>query len=166
MVSSILGYALLGRSGENENKKIEYKGIEFIQDNSGYWYFETQGYQFTTKYNPEETNEISFSNSLNPNNYANKPLYFSRDIGEGASEIDRNLRERFVSRTWGACLDENCSEDLPIKNCSIDNIIVINELKDGQEENIYQEENCVFIFSSFENQTKYADKFLFEFLGI
>jgi hypothetical protein len=166
MVFSPIAYAVFGRSDDSENSKIEYNGIEFIQDSSGYWYSEIKGYEFITQYNPEEISEISFPNSLNINNYANKPLYFVGNLSDGASEIDRNLRERFVLRTWGACLDENCGKDLPVKNCSIDNIIVINEILENGEESIYQEENCVFIYANRANQTKYADKFLFELNGI
>ena len=162
---STIGYALSGRSNEDDNKKIEYNGIEFVLDNSGYWYSIIQENEFITKYNPEETKDIVFFSSLNINNYVNKPLYFAGEIGEPTSEIGRNMNP-FVLRIHEACLDENCEGDIPTKNCSIDNIIVINEVSEGGLETIYQEENCVFIVASFANQERYADKFLFEILGI
>jgi len=207
MAFSTLGYALGGRGDEGGSNKIEYKGIEFIQDNSGYWNFVIQGQQFIILNNPEDISEINFLSILNLNSYSNKPLYFVGDIREGASEISRNLAERFVLRIQQACLDEDdCEGNFPIKNCSSDNIIIFkeilsngaeaneiesnevesNETKDNEtEENetainrteikktednkietMYQEENCVFIYSQYENQSKYADKLLFSLLGI
>ena len=167
MLFSTLGYALSGRGEGDKNKKIEYNGIEFIQDTSGYWYSQIQGYEFITKYNPEELEDISFLNTLSINDYSNKPLYFVGGAGEPVSEIDRNLRERFVLRTREACLnEEDCEGDLPIKNCSVDNMITINEALGNQTETIYQEEKCIFIIASYANQTRYADKFLFDILGL
>ena len=173
MFFSVIGFALSGRGQEKTIKKIEYNGIEFLQDNSGYWYFNIQGQNFITKYSPEETEDILFSSSLSLGTYSNKPLYFVGIFQEPTFEINRNLNS-FVLRVQEACLSKkDCENDLPIKNCSIDNIIVINELKsdlegDGNEEkeNIYQQENCVFITAGLGNQTKYADKFLFNILGI
>lgn len=166
MLFSTLGYALLGRTDKTEKNKIEYNGIEFIQDNSGYWYSTIQGYEFITQYNPKEIEDIQFFGFSDINNYANKPLYFVGDLGEPSSEIIRNLANRFVLRIQEACLDEGCESDLPIKNCSKDNVIVINEVLENDVENMYQEGGCVFITAGFANQTRYADKFLFDLLGI
>lgn len=172
MVFSTVGYALSGRGDETNADKTEYNGIEFVRDNSGYWYFEIQDQQFIIINNPKNISEINFLNTLSINDYSNKPLYFVGDIGEGSSEIARNLADRFVLRIQQACLDEeDCEGNFPIKNCSIDNIIIFNEISDNETENnkkeiMYQEENCIFIFSEYENQSKYADKFLFKLLGI
>ena len=164
---STIGYALGGRGEKESNEKIEYNGIEFIQDNSGYWYFEIQNNEFITRYTPPETEDIIFFSSLNINDYSNKPLYFAGEIGEGSSEIGRNLINRFVLRIQEACLDEEgCIGDLPVKNCSNDNIISFEQVPENGLETMYQEENCIFIFTDYMNQTRYADKFLFELLGV
>ena len=172
MLFSVIGYALSGRGAEEDLEKIEYKGIKFVEDNSGYWSFKIDGIDFLTKYNPKETENILFSSSLNLNTYSNKPLYFVGIFQEPNFEINRNLNS-LVLRVREACLSKkDCEGDLPIKNCSVDNIIVIRELESDLEdeseekENIYQEGNCVFITASLGNQTKYADKFLFNVLGI
>ena len=167
MTFGTFAYAFGSRGDEDSSEKIEYKGIEFVQDASGYWYFNTQGYEFITKYNPEETKNIVFFSSFNLNNYANKPLYFVGDLKEGASEISRNLADRFVLRIQEACLnEEECEGDIPVKNCSVDNIISFEQVLEEGLETIYQEENCVFIIADSVNQTRYADRFLFEILGI
>jgi len=171
----IFGYgaiSLNNKGDTTEEDRIKYNGIDFIKDNSGYWYFEIQGQQFIIINNPENISKINFLSILNLNDYSNKPLYFVGDIGEGSSEISRNLIDRFVLRIQQACLDEKeCKGNFPIKNCSSDNIIIFkeisgNETEDNETETMYQEENCVFIFAQYENQSKYADKFLFNLLGI
>ena len=165
MVFGTVGYAF----GDKENKnseKIEYNGIEFIKTNE-YWNFNFQGYDFITKYNPKEVENITFLSYSSINNYANKPLYLVSDFNEPNYEISRNLNP-FVLRIQKACLNEPCEGNLPIKNCSEDNIIIIKEPeneKDNIKESIYQQENCIFMISSIENQTRYVDAFLFKILG-
>jgi len=165
MFFSVLGYALSGKD-EESLEKIEYKGIEFVQDNSGYWNFQANNQDFLTKYNPEETKNILFNSFVNINAYPGKVLYFDSKFQEPNYEIARNLEE-FVLRIQNACLSEdNCDLNYPVKDCSVDNMIIIKEINDGEQENIYQEDNCVFITASLGNQTKYADAFLFKILGI
>ncbi len=166
MVSSTLGFAFINKTNSsNDIEEIKYKGVRFVRDLNGYWNFNIDGIDFLTKYNPENTEAIDISTSLNLQNYVNKPLYFIGDSGDHFAEIDRNLRDRFVTRISGACLSgEECLEDFPIKSCSEDNIIIIKE--DAENERIYQEEGCVFITASYANQVRYADAFLFSLLGI
>ncbi len=166
LLFSTLGYALGGRNEEEKLKKIEYNNIDFIQENSEYWRFNIDNGNFLTKYNPQETEDITFLSDFDLNNYLNKPLYLVGGSQEPNSEIYRNLNV-FVLRIQEACISkQNCNGELPVKDCSIDNIIVINEVEEDGLENIYQQENCVFITASLGNQTKYADKFLFEILGV
>jgi hypothetical protein len=163
MVLSALGtFSMRGTDGSS---KVTYNGVEFVETD-GFWSFTVGEYAFETQYNPEEVSEIGFSSDALLQNYDDKPLYFAGDEGEGKNEIIRNIY-RFVSRISNACLVyEGCEEDLPEKNCSVDNVIVIQEPMDNESETIYQEENCVFIVSEYSNQTKYADVFLFKVLGL
>jgi hypothetical protein len=163
LIISGFGYAFNSRE-EEDIKKVRYNGIEFIKDASGYWRFNINGNSFITQYNPEETKDINLLSFSSIDNYANKPLYFVGDYNEPNFEIARNLNA-FVLKSQGACLDENCTKDLPIKECSADNIIVINEPTD-ESEGITQRENCIYIVSNIQNQTRYADAFLFKILGI
>jgi len=166
MVFSTLGFAFGNRINSNSVEEIEYNGIKFVRNlNTGYWSFNIQGFDFITSYNPTETQDINFLNYQTINNYANKPLYFVGESGEHFSELDRNLRDRFVLRINAACLDDECEGDFPVKDCSQDNIIIVKEAVDG-EEKIYQEENCIYIIASYQNQVRYADAYLFDLLGI
>ena len=180
MVLSLGGYALMSGSNKDNTKAkiIEYNQIEFIE-NSGNWYFNLYGFEFETRYNPKELENISkiiFNNFNSANftktllDYQNKPLYFSGDSENFINcfyEINKNINP-FILRQQLACLEnETCSKDLPIKNCEQDNIIII---KNSEESNlgveIYQKDNCVFIITNEEDSIKSCDLFLFKILGI
>jgi len=163
MLFSTAGYALSGDKDSDTSEKITYNNIVFSKD-VDYWYFSTQGINFAVKYNPEEIKSISPSINLNIQDYSNKPLYFVGDSQEPLFELKRNLYP-FVLRISDACLNENCSGNFPVKNCSDDNIIIIKENIDNQER-INQENKCVYITASQENQTMYADAVLFKLLEI
>jgi hypothetical protein len=166
MIISTLGYALMGGSSSTEeNQRIDYNGIRF-QQNSGVWIFEIGNQVFGTRYNPKEVEDIEVPITMTLQSYVNQPLYYVEGIGEPVYEIAGNLNERYVLRLQEACLEETNNtrcQDLPMKDCGVDNVIVIQE---SDDERIYQEENCVFIRASLANQTRYADAFLFKILGI
>ncbi len=161
MVLSVVGYSFFSNL-EQDRDKIEYNGVEFFLNDAGRWQFEIQGFGFSTSYNPLETENISVPILTNINNYAGKPLFF---VGEGPAkqEIAFNL-QNFIPRMQNACLEEkDCEEDLPIKNCSESNVII---LKEEESIGISIEDNCLFIASPYTEQTRVADAFLFKILGV
>lgn len=163
MVLSTAGYAFFTneRTNANSGESINYNGLIFEKGNDGFWHTTLQGYNFSFSFNPKETENITGYIFLKLNSYANKPLYFSSGSNAmGISEITRNLGS-FVERVQYACIN-NCSEDLPVKNCS-DNIISI---KDANETLIKQEENCSYILARYDDVLKASDKFIFKILGI
>ncbi len=170
MLFSTVGFAFsFGISG-NAVEEIEYNGIEFSRDvNTGYWNFNIDNNDFFTVYNPEEVQDIKFVNHKTMQNYAGKPLYFIGEAGDGFAELYRAI-SNFALRIGGACLDEECKEDYPIKNCEIDNVIIIEEVIDNVEDNIEEgvttQNNCVYIRAKPENLVKYVDAYLFNLLGI
>jgi len=157
MVLSTLGYAFYNSSTE----KIKYNGIKFYYQ-EGFWNFKINEIEFSTSYNPKETENISIEVTKTLNDYNGKPLYFSYDSDyDSIQEIARNIG-RFVLRIQEVCLDnENCEEDIPIKNCS-DNIIIIRE---GEENVVREEDKCVYIIYK-ENPILTSDAFIFKILGI
>lgn len=165
MVLSTLGYALTGRGDENNVKKVKYKDIDFLKNND-YWSFNYNGYDFATRYYPEEVKDISITNKLVFSSYTSKPLYFVTDSNQPDLEIARNLNQA-VLRIQNACLSsENCTTDSPIKSCSEDNIIVIKEPNEDENEKIYQSDKCIFIIAKDVNQTRFSDAFLFNIFRI
>lgn len=161
-----LSIADLAFQRSTDSTRIKYKDIDFLKTDN-YWQFKVQDYQFSTSYNPEEVKDISFLSYSSLQNYVGKPLYFAGNSLEPSFEISRNLVERFVTRVSEACIDEgDCDENLPVKNCTKDNVIIFKIPEEGKKERMYQEENCVYIIASSENQTRYADKFLYTALGL
>lgn len=166
MVFSTLGYALIGRDEQGSSTKVSYKGVEFIRGASEYWSFNVNGNNFATKYNPEETQDIFVQGYFNLNYYSKNPLYIVSDSEQAFIEIGQNIG-RFVVRMQKACLDENCTDDFPIKNCSVDNIIIIKSMEESEDSGkIYKEDNCVYIEAGEEELIRHTDAFLFKVLGL
>jgi hypothetical protein len=166
MLLSTAGYALGDKTDSGSNiKKVIYNGVEFLQGDSDYWNFKVNGYDFVTQYNPEETGDIKNYNRNKLSDYNQKPLYFVGEANTGFSEIERNLG-RFALRVSMACLTGNCTGDYPIKDCSVDNLIIFQNSTLDSLEGITQDKGCVFISTNELNQTKYADAFLFGILDI
>jgi len=178
MVFGTVGYALSGNSGESK-EKIKYKDIEFIRE-AGYWRFVVDGRTYATQYNPLEVEDIPVPIHSSLGTYKNQVLNFVVGTSrEPYTEITGNIFPH-IQRVQEACLAEssetdmsvnssvrevNCSERLPDKDCT-NNMIVIREPLEGDPEVIFQKENCVFIEANLGNQTKFADAFLFDILGI
>ncbi len=164
MVFSVLGYSF----GNNENassEKMIYNGHEFALE-SGFWATKIGELQFSFKYNPNETEKTSsVVNYLN--SYSAKPLYLvSTGNTEAEAEIYRNLfyQTGIAERVQYSCLEgQRCEdENLPVKTCT-DNTIII---KEGENREIKQQENCVFISGKKEDLTKLTDSFLYKIIGI
>jgi len=161
MVLSVVGYSFFSNPEEDE-ERVEYNGVEFVLNEMGMWYFEIQNWGFLTSFNPQETENISAPIFTTTNSYAGKPLFF---VGEGRAkqELARNL-QNFALRMQDACIEKKeCEGNLPIKECSEDNIIIFKE-EDYIE--ITREDNCVFITAPYAEQTRAADAFLFKILGV
>ena len=164
MFLSILGYSTMKDKKEN-NEKIIYNGIEFIKE-SGLWNAKIGDFQFSFRYNPNEAENIdSALNQLD--NYRNKPLYIYSEDTDSEIEIYRNLfyYNRIAERVQNACLEEDrekCEESSPIKTCE-DNFIIIRESENTE---IKQQDNCVFIEGKKEDLIKLSDSFLFKITGV
>ena len=158
MLMSVLGYAFQGDDGSS--KKMEYNGFKFIES-EGFWNTNFEGRQLTFLYNPLEINEKGVD-LKDIKNYKSKPLYIYSENNPALAEIYRNL-EGIYERIQFACPEnKNCEEDIPIKNCEKNFIII----KISKENKITQENNCVFIEGTEENLAKLSDEFLFEVWGI
>ncbi len=161
MVGSIVGYAFYQKDGRRA-ENIDYKGIKFNLKEDGLWHFKIQNQEFSTIYNPKQTENVSGFLIMNIQGYMGKPLYFSYNSNrEGVNEMIRNIG-RFAARIQYACIDE-CEENWPVKNCSEDNIIIIKRIN---ETLIKQEENCVYILAKEEDEARACDAFIFKIFGL
>lgn len=163
MFFSVVGFAFSNFTSPEEeniddyNNFVNYNGFEFTEQNE-FWVLNQNNVNFIFRYTPNEVPKIN-SELKNLNNYNEKPLYISSESIKAESEIYTNLFQ-FAERIQNACLEE-CDENLPIKTCE-DNFIIIKE----GDEKIVQDNNCVFITGKTENLIKLADGFLFKILGI
>lgn len=173
MLFSTLGFAFfnsnMNTNAKVSSEKIEYNGLIFEQTPVGTWKFEISGFLFETRYNPQETQNISvISLDKDIMDYQNKVLYFGVDSDEeifssGNQEVYNGLRQ-FIPRSNFACLSEECTEDYPIKDCSEENIIIFKE--ETTDSRITNEEGCVYIYSQSKDQLLAADAFLFRIFGV
>ena len=157
---SVLGYGFGSRedSGDEGVEKVEYKGIIFVNYGSGAWVSETDPQIVLSNKPTEVPQNLFFINDISW--YSGNPLYLS--LGENVSSFFIYDNFNLVAqRIQLACFGENCGEDLPIKNCS--NNLIIIEI--GEEE-VLQEEKCVFIRGSEEELSKVVDSFVLETFGI
>ncbi|MEK6820156.1 MAG: hypothetical protein AABX71_00405, partial [Nanoarchaeota archaeon] len=58
MIFSVAGYAFYDTGREKIDEK-KYKELDFILKEDGLWHTEIQGYDFSTIYSPEDTENIS-----------------------------------------------------------------------------------------------------------
>ena len=169
MFGSVFGLVTLGFDNSDTENEINYKGYEFVNQGN-YWYLTLGDKEYMFQYNPfqvEESFNLTTENLKYLSAYSGAPLYISSLNSYNAElEIGR-VFTGVALRIQKACLDDNstigdCPEELPIKDCS-NNFIIIRE---GEEEMIYKEGNCVFIEGSVENLIKLADDYLFRIMGI
>jgi len=168
MLISSAGYAFFSNDDTTtKTEKITYNGTEFIKTDYGAWQFTRNGHQFETKFNPNDTENISSQISKTLDSYSQKPLYFGVNsmidvASSGNSEIIRNIYS-IIERYDLSCLDENCTEDKPIKDCSVDNVIIF---KESNESVIKTENSCIVLYSPIYEQERIADAFLFKTLEL
>jgi len=172
MLLSSLSYAFLSFEKEDNGngttgEKISYNGVDFVKTDYETWKFAIQGYNFETRYNPEETLNISAILTNNIQSYSNSPLYFGVDNREdietaGNSEIVQNIGN-FLLKYQTSCLTNNCTEDAPIKNCSANNVIIF---KEADKTKITENEKCVQIDYVIGDAVRAADAFIFKILGL
>lgn len=167
MVFSTIAYSLSSRDSDKTTQtKFMYKGVLFFEQ--GEYFIATDGnFQLLifndpreNKFLQEELPEVSIDN------FFNFPLYLDSEYYLLNSAIAENLGPNtngVSSRVQLACIDEeDCAEELPIKNCQ-ENIIVIRE---SNASKITKEENCIFISGNIDELPSLVDTFIQTLFGI
>ena len=106
MFGSVFGIVVGSFGKENDSKKMDYNGYEFIKQNN-FWVLNLGDFEFAFKYNPNEVERISGGvNYLT--GYQGVVLYVSSENDGATSEIARNLayQNEIVQRIQFACV--NC----------------------------------------------------------
>ena len=168
LVLSTAGYLFTELTG-TKTKPLVFNGIKFAKTEYGSWSFAYGGNNYETAFNPSDTANISGKITKRMSDYYGALLYLSaqpiEDFSQAASqEILRNIGS-LISRSNPACLDENCSQDYPPKNCSGDNIIVFKESKTNSS-SLSENNKCVILEYSPGEEEMVADAFLFRIMDI
>lgn len=152
--------------GKQKSQKIIFNGVEFQQSN-GLWFAQKNGFNIVSYYNPFQTENIS-STVKKVASYKNKPLYIYSESQEAEIEIYRNFNPQvnnIVERIQQACPEgENCSVEIPIKDCS-NNFIIVRYSKTN-ETTITQNDSCVLIESAPEKVLETTDEYLFKLFEV
>jgi hypothetical protein len=172
MLFSSAGYAFFSFGNEDSssiNKKVVVNNIEFKQTDYGYWSFSYGGNSYETRFNPLDTENISLILTKTISSYYGKPLYFGINglfdvASNGKDEILRNM-QKIIIKSQFSCLDKNCTENYPIKNCSVDNVIIFKSI-DSNISYVNEDKNCITINYALGDEEKASDAFLFRLMGI
>jgi hypothetical protein len=164
MILSTFGMIVNSFGNVEETKEITYNGYVF-KENSGVYSLKLGDTEFYFKTNPLELKSLEYESNYSKllSDYLAKPVYIDSKNELAYVELYQNLYP-FVQKIQPACINaENCpSQEYPIKSCE-DELIII---KEGTNNNIYQQENCIFIEGKMEDLNKLTDKFLFTIIGI
>ncbi len=146
---------MFGGESETAATKISYGGNDYLIQNGMYILnLENKNFYFFNL--PNESRGI-YLNESSFTDYSGKPLYVVNPLA-GVDLILINL-EGVYSRWQTACLEEVCEENLPVKNCS-ENLIVFVEDENTKVERV---DNCIFVYGDVE---KGIDAFSYKLLGI
>jgi hypothetical protein len=152
LVASTMGYSFL--QSPEDKKTSSNTGV--VEDASGRWLVKIGEQTLSFSNSPQSTKDVPVQVYKSLNDYYGKSVYIASDNQAAAYEIASTLGN-YASRVQPACYG-NCSQDLPVKNCS-DNLIV---WKDSTENKVYQEDSCIFI----EGDLKAIDAFLYNIFGV
>ena len=164
MVLSTFGI-IVNSFGEEENtEEINYNGYVF-EESSGIYSISLGDSDFYFRSNPLELKNIDYSSNYSKLiiDYLSQSIYIDSTDQTIYAELYQNLFP-FAQKIQPACINESTcpSANYPIKDCQ-ENIIIIRE---SENNNSYQEENCIFIEGKKENLIKLTDKFIFKLIGL
>ena len=160
MLFSTLAYSFGANPGQQETT-VTYNGYDFTYLN-GLWNLNLGANVFSFANNPNAAYKVESDVKLLID-YSAKPLYFYSENLDAESEIYRNLYP-IVRAIGDVCPAENssCGENLPVKTCS-DNFIII---KNSTVVKVEQKDGCVFIEGPAQDLTKIADGFVLKVIGV
>ena len=164
MLLSTAAYAIKDNGTTSTSSIVKYKGNQFVKNTAGSWSFLYSGNNQNTLFNPMETNDTNINIRTTVADYKDQIVYYVGLQDNSYYDIKNNLLP-YTLRMPNACLDSNCTQDFPTVTCD-QKVINVREPNEGEKERIYQEANCVYIVASYNNQTRYADSFIFQVFGM
>ncbi|MFA5485341.1 MAG: hypothetical protein WC260_03800 [Candidatus Pacearchaeota archaeon] len=155
---STIGYAFFS-STEDKQQTHNYKNLKFIQQNE-LWYTQINNDYYIFEYLPNQIADIIINTTMKIQNIENKPLYIVNP--QDISYILTSNLQNHVLRFQEACINlEECNENIPLKDCSIDNIIIIKS--SSEKTQVIQDQNCIYLEGDI---SKTSNKFLYSLFNI
>ena len=153
MFSSTIAYAFQtvlfsGNPQEEVTESVEYNGYNFNEQN-GFWFLDSEKGNFVFRYNPHEVPVYPLTKKLV--DFEDENLVVSSSVTGAETELRINLAP-FVEGIL-------TSNEI---NCNQNTIVLLEK----EQENIYEQENCIFIEGPTEQLIRLTDSFLFEILDI
>ena len=155
---SSLGYAIMSREDSTDGTQtITYAGLKFTNSN-GFWATQINNKILYFTNLPDDVKNISIEGNYSFADYYNSVLYFV-NINPATNTIVSAF-DGTVLRMQEACLSNCTNQELPIKDCGADNIIVF---KESSINHVYKQQKCVFIEGDF---FAGADRFIYRLFNI
>jgi hypothetical protein len=178
LLMSTAGYALLNRDSTSTSdgtqvngatdtgEVIDFKGTKFIAQTNGLYRFNVKNIEgtFYSSYTPNDVAGINVP-FVTLAALQGQAVYYSGNI-LAIQEILGNINP-FILRTQEACPaigNPVCDEELPVKDCT-NNFIIVNDGKEGGAR-VRADGKCMIIESDASELLKTADALLFRLLGI
>lgn len=158
LLLSTVGYfasEMFGSNSEVTSSSIVYNGNTYSKQGE-LLTLVVEGKPFYFYNLPNESKNI-YLNASSFTDYSGKPLYIV-NMSSAAQLVLMNLEGTYL-RWQTACLEKECEENLPVKNCS-DNLIVFVA---DENTKVERKENCIFISGDFERG---VDAFSYKLLEI
>jgi len=157
---SSLGYAIMSREDSTSGAEIvKYGNLEFTNSN-GFWTTTISGKIFYFNNLPEDIKNVSIEGNYSSEEYFGNVLYFV-NLNSQSNTVVNALQDSALRMQEACVLELSCTnQELPIKNCSEDNIIIFKESSNSR---VYRQERCVFIEGDLSAS---SDRFVYRLLNI
>jgi hypothetical protein len=158
LLASTLGYSFLYSDG---NDSVSADNIEYYNDVAftrgiSYWEVDSGKNTFYFNYLPSDLTNYNVTLNKTMDDYSGQTLYYSGDVN---TRFLSNINS-YVTRIQESKLSNSDSKDVPVKNCSLDNVIVF---KQSSNSSIYMNENCVILSGDL---SKMSDLLFYKLLEI
>ncbi len=156
MTMSIIEFTLI-KDDPLGNDYIEYKNFKFYPAQNNQYIVTINNVQFIFNYLPNELNDISLPDfSLNNEKYYLLVNYSEKDnnLDYSLSKLGYTLNLINIKPVLACLNQENCKEDIPIKDCNTDSFY----FKKSTINKVYLKDKCIVIEGDNLGISKSVDK--------
>ena len=177
-VIGLFAFIMVFSGEENSTEDVTYNGFIFRETN-GVWSTEWQNgdqvYELYFRHHPEEVEHIPLQGSIDQR-FQNATIYLTLDLSEedttensylalAGVELSGKLVEPLKRNVISACTkNSSVCAGRPVVTCDSDHAVI--HLKQGGDDGVILDGNCITVQGNGEGIVMAADKILFRFLRI